>query len=343
VVDNAAIHWTTTMDPLVAHRTAISRHALEIAAEIASSGLGHVTLEMVVQVLLDRYGVTDMAALRAGGVRDVPALHLLSELQRKTDAFLQAYFATRSVLAYVDAEHELVDALNAFDLPPLPSLAGDATAAAVAAVADPNEIDLDADVGAPAAPAAADAAAAAAVAVRPPLPARYEDFGLGALYLHPLVAAYFPVQQHVLASAHADCVSAEGVLAAFVSVSLYPKAGLAIANSASAMINCVLLFYGLKKAQPKFSLRQFQPAVLRMLAAAAVAAVAAYATRIGCTRWIGHATFPAKVAEVFMPIAAGTLAYGGVALATGLEEVRDVLDVLRRRRTPAKPAPGPGA
>jgi len=215
LVDNAAIHWTTTMDPLVAHRTAISRHALEIVAEIASSGLGHVTLEMVVQVLLDRYGVTDMAALRAGGVRDVPALHLLSELQRKTDAFLQAYFATRSVLAYVDAERELVDALNAFALPPLPSLAGDATAAAVAAVADPNEIDLDADVGAPAALAAADAAAAAAV--RPPLPARYEDFGLGALYLHPLVAAYFPVQQHVLASAPADGVSAEGVLAAFVS------------------------------------------------------------------------------------------------------------------------------
>jgi len=136
---------------------------------------------------------------------------------------------------------------------------------------------------------------------------------------------------------------AANLLAAFVSVSLYPKAGLAIANSASAMINCVLLFYGLKKAQPKFSLHQFRPAVLRMLAAAAVAAVAAYATRIGCTRWIGHATFPAKVAEVFMPIAAGTLAYGGVALASGLDEVRDVLDVLRRRRTPATPAPGPGA
>ena len=183
------------------HSLVVSRHCLEISAEIASSGLGRVTLEMVVEVLLDRYGVADLAALRAGGIRDIPALHLLSELQRKTDAFLQAYFAARSVLAYVDAERELVDALNAFALPPLPSLASP-PATATAAV-DPNEIDLDADTCAP--------------VTAPTVPVRFADFGLGALYLHPLVAAYFPVQEHVLASAPADGVTADGILGSFLS------------------------------------------------------------------------------------------------------------------------------
>jgi putative peptidoglycan lipid II flippase len=121
------------------------------------------------------------------------------------------------------------------------------------------------------------------------------------------------------------------LLAAFTSVTLYPRAGLAIANSISAIVNCALLIYALKRAQPKFSLRAFQPTVLRMLLAATVAAVAAYAARLGCSRWIGHASLVTRIAEVFLPIAAGSLAYVGMALATGLEEVRDVIDVFRRR------------
>jgi putative peptidoglycan lipid II flippase len=125
---------------------------------------------------------------------------------------------------------------------------------------------------------------------------------------------------------------AANLVAAFLSISLYPRAGLAVANSFSAIVNCVLLFYGLRRAQPKFALAPFLSPTLRMIAAGLVAAVVAYVARLGCTRWIGHASLPTKIVEVFIPILFATIAYVGVALAFRIQEVEDVIEVFRRRR-----------
>jgi putative peptidoglycan lipid II flippase len=125
---------------------------------------------------------------------------------------------------------------------------------------------------------------------------------------------------------------AVNLVAAFVSISIYPRAGLAFANSASSIVNCVLLVYAVKRSQPKFSLRAFQAPVLRMLAAGLGAGVVAVAARLAWGRFIGHDTLPARFGEVFVPIAFATLAYGGIALALRVNEVHDVLGVLRRKR-----------
>ena len=125
---------------------------------------------------------------------------------------------------------------------------------------------------------------------------------------------------------------AANLVAAFLSISFFPKAGLAIANSFSAIVNCILLFYGLRRAQPKFALAPFLQPVLKMAAAGLVAGLVAWWTHWLCDRQLGHANLLARIVEVFTPIATASLAYGGVALALGLEEVRDVLAVLLRRR-----------
>lgn len=125
---------------------------------------------------------------------------------------------------------------------------------------------------------------------------------------------------------------AANLVAAFLSISFFPKAGLAIASSFSAIVNCTLLFYGLRRAQPKFALSPFVPGLLRMAAAGLVAGGVAWGTHALCERQLGHATLVSRIVEVFVPITTASLAYGGVALAIGLEEVRDVLAVLRRRR-----------
>ena len=121
------------------------------------------------------------------------------------------------------------------------------------------------------------------------------------------------------------------VVTALFSLGIYPRAGLAIANSLSGLVNCILLFYAIKRAQPKFDIFAFRPALLRMLIAALAAAVVALAVRFSCTRWIGHSSLLPRIAEVFIPIAFAALTYGAVAFAVGLGEIRDVINALRRR------------
>ena len=121
------------------------------------------------------------------------------------------------------------------------------------------------------------------------------------------------------------------VVAALFSLGIYPRAGLAIANSLSGLVNCILLFYAIKRAQPKFDIFAFRPALLRMLIAALAAAVVAFAVRFSCTQWIGHSSLLPRLAEVFIPIAFAALTYGAVAFAVGLGEIRDVINALRRR------------
>lgn len=131
-------------------------------------------------------------------------------------------------------------------------------------------------------------------------------------------------------------------VAAFVSVSLIPRAGLAIANSASSTLQCVFLFYALKRIQPKFDLVALSAPLRRMglaaLAAAAIAAGALWAWN----RWVGTGGFAARSGAVFVPMTLAAAVYFAAAIGLGIREASDVLSVITRRFGKAgTQAPGP--
>ena len=130
-------------------------------------------------------------------------------------------------------------------------------------------------------------------------------------------------------------------VAAFVSISLMPKAGLAIANSTSATMQCFLLFYALKRKQPKFDLTALFAPVLRMSLAGLVAAVIALASFWVWNHWIGQAGLPARVGATFVPIALASVGYFLAATFLRIREASDVLGILRRRRNRTDAAPEP--
>jgi len=134
---------------------------------------------------------------------------------------------------------------------------------------------------------------------------------------------------------------AANFIAAFVSISLMPKAGLAIANSTSATIQCFFLFYALKRKQPKFDLTSLFAPVLRMSLAGLVAAVIALASFAAWNRWIGQAGLPARVGATLVPIALASASYFLAATFLKIREASEVLGVFRRRKDQANAALDP--
>jgi putative peptidoglycan lipid II flippase len=135
---------------------------------------------------------------------------------------------------------------------------------------------------------------------------------------------------------------AANFLAAFVSVSLMPKAGLAIANSASSTLQCFFLFYALKRKQPKFDLPALFAPLTRMVAAGSVAAGSAVVTLWLWDRWIGQHGLAARLGATFIPMALASLAYFLTATGLRIREASDVMSVLRRRGARGKSAPASG-
>jgi putative peptidoglycan lipid II flippase len=135
---------------------------------------------------------------------------------------------------------------------------------------------------------------------------------------------------------------AANFLAAFVSVSLMPKAGLAIANSASSTLQCFFLFYALKRKQPKFDLPALFAPLTRMVAAGSVAAGSAVVTLWLWDRWIGQHGLAARLGATFIPMALASLAYFLTATALRIREASDVMSVLRRRGARGKSTPASG-
>jgi peptidoglycan biosynthesis protein MviN/MurJ (putative lipid II flippase) len=132
---------------------------------------------------------------------------------------------------------------------------------------------------------------------------------------------------------------AANFLAAFVSVSMMPRAGLAIANSASATLQCFFLFYALKRKQPKFDLPALFAPLPRMVAAGSVAAGTAIVTLWLWDRRIGQHGLPARLGATFVPMALASLAYFLTATALRIREASDVMSVLRRRSARGTAAP----
>lgn len=111
----------------------------------------------------------------------------------------------------------------------------------------------------------------------------------------------------------------------------YREAGLAVANSCSAVFNTALLLYTLRRKLAKLELIGLVRNLLILLAASALAGGAAY----GLFRWwegqYGHATVATRIGGVFIPMTAAGLIYWLLAWSAKVPAASDVMHLLRRK------------
>jgi putative peptidoglycan lipid II flippase len=132
---------------------------------------------------------------------------------------------------------------------------------------------------------------------------------------------------------------------AMVFVPSFRQAGMGLANTFSSVTNTVLLFYALKRALPKFSLRELVPNVMSVLGAAVMAGIVAWASHRQWELWQGHAHLVSRFVGVFGPIALASSVYLGVAYWLKLPQAHDlvmtVLGIVRRSKPNPPPSPPP--
>ena len=104
------------------------------------------------------------------GFTQLPSLDLLHDLQQKVSSFINAYVGTQSIVSYYDLEQELCGMLRSFNIP----------VKTVTTEGDPNEVKIDSDMYEECVKQVSDQLFS------------FEEFGIGPLYLHPLVQQMFP-------------------------------------------------------------------------------------------------------------------------------------------------------
>jgi putative peptidoglycan lipid II flippase len=111
----------------------------------------------------------------------------------------------------------------------------------------------------------------------------------------------------------------------------YREAGLAVANSLSAMFNTALLFYALRRKLAKLEFVGLGRNLCILLAASALAGGAAY----GLFRWwdghYGHDSMATRLGGVFIPMTVAGLIYWALAMSAKVPAARDVMNLLLRK------------
>lgn len=111
----------------------------------------------------------------------------------------------------------------------------------------------------------------------------------------------------------------------------YREAGLAVANTLSAVINTALLFYALRKKLTHLDLTGFIQTVGRLLGAAAVAGAAAFALYHCWDGKFGHATLGPRIGAVFLPGTLAGLIYFALAVWAGVPVAKEMSALLTKR------------
>lgn len=111
----------------------------------------------------------------------------------------------------------------------------------------------------------------------------------------------------------------------------YREAGLAVANSCSAVFNTALLLYALRRKLAKLELVGLTRNLLILLAAASLAGLAAY----GVFRWWdgqhGHSAFLPRLGGTFLPLAVAGVVYWALALSAQVPAASDMTQLLLRK------------
>lgn len=126
------------------------------------------------------------------------------------------------------------------------------------------------------------------------------------------------------------CLGTNLVLVFFLAGPMQQR-GMALANTLSATGNTLLLFYALKKALPKFAIREFGPALGTMASAALIVGLLAWElNRLIEGQW-GTRTLGARLIGVFVPITVAALTYLGLGLWLRLPQAQEMRAALWRR------------
>jgi putative peptidoglycan lipid II flippase len=141
------------------------------------------------------------------------------------------------------------------------------------------------------------------------------------------------------------CLGLNLLLSLFL-IPWFLQGGMGLANSASAIVNCALLAYALKRKLPKLQVRDLGPNFAAIAGAGVLAGLTAWGVAWFCIQKLGVVTLLAKLVTVFGAIGASGLVYVGLALWLKLPQAHDFL-VLIRSRLGRKPShteakePGP--
>ena len=123
----------------------------------------------------------------------------------------------------------------------------------------------------------------------------------------------------------------------------YKQGGLGMANSFSAIVNMSLLFLALRKKLGKFELAELKQHLLSLAGAGVVAGAVAWGLVHLWSEHLGHRTLPLRMGEVFLPMAAASLIYFGIAKWLKVPFINDLTALLPRRfrKTGTPPPPPP--
>jgi len=126
------------------------------------------------------------------------------------------------------------------------------------------------------------------------------------------------------------CLGLNLVLALWL-VQRYKEAGLAAANTTSALFNVGLLLYALRRKLSRLELAGLPRTILFLLLAAVLAGGLALFLSLLWEKKLGHATLPLKLGAVFVPGTCAALVYWLVALWANIPAAREILELPRRR------------
>jgi putative peptidoglycan lipid II flippase len=130
------------------------------------------------------------------------------------------------------------------------------------------------------------------------------------------------------------CLTLNVVFAAAL-VWRFKQAGLGIANTLSATMNMALLLYALRKKLKTLELAALLKPLIALTGAAILAGAVAWKLESFWNMRIGHHRFWLQMGEVFVPIAAASLAYFAISIVFKTGHVRELLGLFRSRRQQA--------
>ena len=114
-------------------------------------------------------------------------------------------------------------------------------------------------------------------------------------------------------------------------VQQYREAGLAVANTISAMFNTALLFFALRRKLKRLEMQGLIGNVMSLIGIATVAGGVAYLTFWYWNQHVGHAGLYARLGAVFVPGIIAGVTYWLLALAAKVPAAMEVTNLVRRK------------
>ncbi len=112
----------------------------------------------------------------------------------------------------------------------------------------------------------------------------------------------------------------------------YQQAGMAMANSVTALLNAILLLVALRKRIGSIGLRSLLAMIIQVICAMVLAGAMAWFLHGWWMHRFGAATIWEKIGEVFVPAGLASLAYLFFAFGLKMKVARDLVGMLGRKR-----------